>query len=149
MQQHLGDAGIIALADLNADIGIVRLEFLQHRYQYMAGHAGKGTDADMAYFKAVQSGGLLGHSLRRVTQVANIGEHLLAVGSQCHPGLAAVEQRHLKFVLQRTDNLAYGGLGIVAVHGGLGHTAKLGNLQENGVFGCHRKPFFLHELLLR
>ena len=144
------DTGIVSLADLNADVGVHRFELLQHRSQHMAGDAGKCADADMAHLYALQLCRLLADSFRCIAQVADVGQHLFAVGCQGHAGLIAVQQCHLQFILQGADNLADGGLGIVAVHGRLGHAAQLGHLQKDGIFGIgHGIPSLFAAVLPR
>ena len=85
----------------------------------MAGYAGKRANADVADFQALELGGLLVHGLGRVAELLDIGQDLRALGGEHHAELAAVQQRHLQLVLQGVDDLADGGLRIIAVHGGL------------------------------
>lgn len=117
--QHGGDPGIVVLPDLDAYVGIHGLELLQNGGQDVAGYAGKRADADVADLQALELGGLLVHGLGRVAELLDIGQDLRALGGEHHAELAAVQQRHRQLVLQGVDDLADGGLRIIAVHGGL------------------------------
>lgn len=76
----------------------------------MTGDTGKGANADVADLQPLQLSGLFVDSICRIAQVADIGQHLLTAGCQCHAGLAAIQQCHLQLILQRTNDLTNGGL---------------------------------------